>query len=198
VNSGISNQEELTVEKVTIGPSTHLHPKPAVLVGAVVADKPNFMTVSWCGIASQKPPAISVAIRKIRHTLEGIRRHGVFSVNIPGVDLAEKVDFCGIYSGKDRDKSNVFDVFYGKATTAPLVKECPVNFECRVMHMLDLGSHFLVVGEIMETHVSKDCMAGAAPDVKRIDPLIYASGTKAYHRMGAAAGEAYKIGKGIS
>jgi len=96
------------LEKVKIGPSTHLHPKPAVLVGALVDEKTNFMTVSWCGIASQQPPAISVAIRKIRHTLKGIRQHGVFSVNVPGVDLARKVDFCGIYSGKEEDKSKIW------------------------------------------------------------------------------------------
>ncbi|MBW1804568.1 MAG: flavin reductase family protein, partial [Deltaproteobacteria bacterium] len=165
------------MEKVKIGPSTHLHPKPAVLVGALVDEKPNFMTVSWCGIASQEPPAISVAIRKIRHTLKGIREHGVFSVNVPGVDLARKVDFCGIYSGKEKDKSELFGVFYGESKTAPLVEECPVNFECRVMHTLDLGSHFLVVGEILETYVFKDCLAGKSPDVEKIDPLIYASGT---------------------
>ncbi|RJX32251.1 MAG: flavin reductase family protein [Desulfarculus sp.] len=181
--------------KVKIGPSTHLYPKPAVLVGALVDGRANFMTASWCGIACEKPPAMSLALRKIRHTLKGINQQGTFSINLPSVALAPQVDYCGIHSGKDTDKSAVFQVFYGLLQTAPLVQECPLNFECRLLHSLDLGSHMLVVGQIMETHVDQGCLADGKPDVEKIDPLTYASGTSQYHRLGEAVGQAYGIGK---
>ena len=140
------------MEKVKLGPETLLYPMPAVLVGAMVGDKPNFMTVAWCGIAASTPPAISVAIRRARYTLEGINASGIFSVNVPSADLAQKVDYCGLYTGHKRDKSQIFQVEYGRLQTAPLIKECPVNLECKVIHSFDLSSHMLIIGQIMETH----------------------------------------------
>jgi len=86
------------MEKIKLGPQTLLYPMPAVLVGANVDLKANFMTAAWCGIAASSPPAISVALQKVRHTLKGIHEQGTFSINVPSTSLARKVDYCGIYS----------------------------------------------------------------------------------------------------
>lgn len=183
------------MEKQKLGPSTLLYPMPAVLVGAIVEGKPNFMTAAWCGIASHKPPAISVAVSKARYTLKGINEKSTFSINIPSSDMAEAVDFCGIYSGKKRDKSTVFDIFYGSLETAPLVSKCPVNLECKLIHSLDLGSHDLVIGEIVETYVNKQCLTNGSPDPGEIDPLIYTSKAQVYQRLGEVVGKAFSMGK---
>ncbi|NTV38267.1 MAG: flavin reductase family protein, partial [Anaerolineales bacterium] len=92
-----------------------------------------------------------VGIQPVRYTIKGIREHGTFSINIPSVKTAKMVDYCGLYSGKKKDKSHIFRTFYGTLETAPLIDECPVNLECAVKHSLDLGSHILFVGEIVET-----------------------------------------------
>jgi flavin reductase (DIM6/NTAB) family NADH-FMN oxidoreductase RutF len=181
--------------KKAIGPQTLLYPMPAVLVGTLVDEKPTFMTAAWCGIAAATPPAISVAVRPARFTLEGITANTTFSINIPSADLAEKVDYCGIYSGHKVDKSQIFKVDYGKLNTAPLIQECPVNLECRVIHSLDLGSHILFVGEIAETYVNEDCWDGEKADPAKIDPLIYTTGVRQYQRLGEVVGKAWDIGK---
>lgn len=183
------------MEKIRLGPQTLLYPMPAVLVGAVVDEKPNFMTAAWCGIAASTPPAISVGIRKERHTFKGIEQQGTFSINVASAALARRTDYCGIFSGKKRDKSNIFDIFYGVLKTAPLIQECPVNLECKVKHTLDLGSHMLVVGEIIETYVAKDCMTGDKPDPEKIDPLIYTTMTSEYRRLGGVIAKAFHTGK---
>lgn len=183
------------MDKIKFGPQTLLYPMPAVLVGANVNEKPNFMTAAWCGIGAYKPPAITVAIRKDRYTLKGIKENETFSVNVCSSDMVKKTDYCGVYSGKDIDKSQTFKTFYGELKTAPLVQECPVNLECKVIHYLDLGSHTLVVGEIIETHIAEDCLTDEKPDPEKIDPLIYAPGTVKYHRLGEAIARAFKIGK---
>lgn len=183
------------MEKIKLGPSTHLYPKPVVLVGTMVDGKANFMTASWCSIACQKPPAISIAINRSRHTLRGIEENGAFSINIPGVDLVRKTDYCGVYSGKKMDKSGVFEVDEGILRSAPLVHECPLNLECKVVRSLELGSHILVVGEIIETHVAKDCLSNGKVDIRKVDPLIFASGTMTYHRTGEPVEKAFHIGK---
>lgn len=185
------------MEKTTIGPSTMLFPMPAVLVGAEVNGKANFMTVAWCGIAAMKPPAITVGIRRQRHTLKGIIEHKSFSVNIPSADMVKEVDYCGMYSGSTRDKSSCFSTFNGNITNAPLIAQCPINLECRVIHELDLGSHFLVVGEIVETHVDRQCMDenGKLVIPSKVDPLIYTPFTKVYQRLGEVVGKAFQEGK---
>jgi flavin reductase (DIM6/NTAB) family NADH-FMN oxidoreductase RutF len=185
------------MEKITIGPSTLLFPMPAILVGAEVDGKANFMTVAWCGIAAQAPPAISVALRKQRHTLKGINEHQSFSVNVPSADMVKKVDYCGIYSGSSKDKSTLFTIFKGKLASAPLITECPLNLECKVLHLLDLGSHTLVVGEIVETHINRDCMDTDGRKVipAKIDPLIYTTVSQEYQRLGEVVGKAFHDGR---
>ena len=183
------------MDKIKFGPQTLLYPMPAVLVGSKVNEKPNFMTAAWCGIAAYKPPAITVALHKDRYTLKGIRENGTFSVNVSSSDMVKKTDFCGVYSGKNRDKSQIFKTFYGELKTAPLIQDCPVNLECKAIHYLDLGSHTLVVGEIIETYISEDCLTDGKADPVKIDPLIYTPGTMKYHRLGEAIAPAFKIRK---
>lgn len=183
------------MEKVKLGPEPLIYPMPAVLVGAKVDEKANFMTAAWCGIAASKPPAVSVALQRIRHTLKGINEEGTFSINVPSSGLAQKVDYCGIYSGRKRDKSALFQVFYGVLETAPLIRDCPVNLECKVIHSLDLGSHVLVVGEILETYINDDCLTDGKPDPDKIDPLIYTTAVTQYQRLGEVIGRAFHLGK---
>jgi len=183
------------MEKIKLGPQTFLYPMPAVLVGATVDEKPNFMTAAWCGVAAYKPPAIAVAIRKVRYTLKGVREHGTFSINVASSSLVKKVDYCGIYSGKNTDKSQIFTTFYGELKTAPLIEECPVNLECKAIHSLDLGSHTLVVGEIIETFITEGYLVDGKGDPEKIDPLIFIPGTSKYHRLGEEIAPAFQIGK---
>ena len=105
------------------------------------------------------------------------------------------MDYCGIYSGHKVDKSQIFKVTYGKLNTAPLIQECPVNLECKVIHSVDLGSHVLFIGEIMETYIDADCMTAEKADPAKIDPIIYTTGVKQYQRLGDVVGKAWDIGK---
>jgi flavin reductase (DIM6/NTAB) family NADH-FMN oxidoreductase RutF len=183
------------MNKSRLGPEALLFPTPSVLVGTFVEGRANFMTAAWCGIASSKPAALAVAVRGERYTLKGILAHGEFSINVPSANMAEKVDYCGIYSGRKVDKSNLFDLFSGDLAHAPLVAECPLNLECRLRHTLDLGAHILVVGEIIQTHINQDCLTDGKPDAGKVDPLIYSPGTGNYQRLGDVVGKAFSVGK---
>ncbi len=190
------------MSKILMGPQTLIYPMPALLVGANVNDKPNFMAVAWGGIASSDPPMISAAIRHKRHTLRGIRQNMTFSVNVPSTDMVRETDYCGIISGSEADKVEVckFNVFYGKLSNAPLIEQCPINLECKVVHILDLGSHSLVIGRIEETHVSEDCLTDGKPDVSKIKPFAFtmldtSPPNAQYHVLGSAIAKAFSIGK---
>ena len=113
-----------------------------------------------------------MSLRHVRHTLKGIRENMTFSVNIPSVDLVKETDYCGLVSGAKTDKVKDCNltVFYGVLKSAPLIEQCPVNMECDVLHMLNVGSHSLIVGKIVETHVSEDCLNDVRPaNIMKVD-----------------------------
>jgi len=177
---------------------TLLYPKPALLIGANVNGKPNFMTVAWGGIANLKPPMLSVSIRRQRYTYQGIEENQTFSVNIPSENLVTETDYCGLVSGRKNDKvaDCGFTVFYGKLKTAPLIEQCPVNLECRLIQKVDLKTHVLCIGQIEEVHINENCLTSGKPDVEKVRPLVFASGVDyAYFRLGTRIAPGYQVGK---
>jgi flavin reductase (DIM6/NTAB) family NADH-FMN oxidoreductase RutF len=129
--------------------------------------------------------------------MKGIRQNGVFSVNIPGQDMAREADYCGLISGERDDKAETcgFDIFYGKLEKTPMISQCPVNLECKVVQTIDFGSHVLVLGSIEETHITESCLTDGKPDVSKISPILYSSGvTREYYAYGDLIGNAFSIG----
>ena len=188
------------MSKTLLTPQPLICTTPTVLVGAVVDGKPNFMAVAWCGVANSNPPMVSVAIRPQRHTFRGITQGREFSVNIPSVDQVKEADYCGMVSGAKVDKTAVcgFNVFYGKLKAAPLIEQCPVNLACRVEHILELGTHQLVIGRVEETHVTTDCLTEGRPDLRKIKPFVYgAAAPMDYYAFGESIGRAFGVGKGL-
>ena len=189
------------MNKVKLGPQTLVYPKPAFLVGADVDKKANFLAVAWGGVACGTPPMVSVAIRYSRYTLKGIKQNMAFSVNITPKAYALETDYCGVASGSKTDKVDDcgFTIFYGDLAGAPMIEQYPVNLECKVIHLLNLGSHYLVIGEIIETHVSEDCLTAGEPDVTKINPITYAEGQPGdYYCLGENVGKAFRIGKKLN
>lgn len=184
-----------TVEKVAFGFRPYMTVMPAVLVGANVGGKANYMTVAWTGVACMDPPMIAIAINKTRHTEQGIIENGTFSLNIPSSKNVVEMDYCGLASGRKVDKSDIFETTYGKLGTAPMIANFPVNVECELRHTLELGSHNLHIGEVVDVYMAKDCMTKGIPDPKKIDPIIY-SGYN-YYRLGEVVGKAFTAGKGF-
>ncbi len=188
------------MSKVTFGPRLLLYPTPAVVIGANVDGKANFMTAAWCGIVNGNPPMISVALQHHRHTLKGIRQSLTFSVNVPSVDLVKETDYCGVASGAKTDKvaDCKLKVFYGKLETAPLVDQFPVNLECRVVHTLNLGSHIMVIGQVEEAHVTESCLTDGQPDVDKIRPFLWVIGRPGagqYREFGKSIGRSHVVGR---
>jgi len=174
-----------------------MYPRPALLVGTNVDSKPNFMAVGGGGVANGKPPMIGIPIQHRYHTLKGIRQNMTFSVNTPSVDQVKELDYCGIVSGRDADKSAVcgFEVFYGTLKTAPMIEQCPLNHECRVVHILNLGSHAFVIGQIEGSYISEDCASDGKPDTEKIRPMVFNLESSVYLSFGEVVAKAYSIGR---
>jgi flavin reductase (DIM6/NTAB) family NADH-FMN oxidoreductase RutF len=182
------------MEKIKIDNNAFVYPMPMALVGAVVNGKVNFMAVGWVSRVNFKPPMIGVALGG-HYTNKGIEEHGVFSVNIPGLSMIEKTDYCGLVSGSKTDKSGLFDVFYGELKDAPMIKECPVCMACKVQEIVRLPSNTFFIGEIIEAYSEEQYLSDGHPDVKKINPFTLTMPDNGFWSVGDNVGRAWSIGK---
>jgi len=181
--------------KRALGPSLYLMPTPLTVVGAQVDGEPTFVTVAWVTLTGPNPALLLASLNKRHYTNRGIRESRSFSVNVPAARQVVEVDYCGLATGAKTDKSEVFTVFYGVLGTAPLAEECPLNFECRLRQVVDLGTHELFVGEIVETYADEVVLdEKGRPSLAKVDPLVFAMPEYKYWRVGEVVAPARKIG----
>jgi len=182
--------------KKTLGGINALYPTPTVIVGAVVAGKPNFITIAHIGIVNHaQPHLISISMGKVHYTNAGIRENKAFSVNIPSENLVTETDYIGMVSGKKVDKSGVFDVFFGSLAKAPMIKACPVCMECRLFDTYDTPAHDLFIGEIVETHAEESVLTEGKIDVSKVRPLLFDMNTVKYWSLGSAVASCWNVGR---
>ncbi len=183
------------MDKVNLGSTIPAYPMPVSLVGAHVDSKPNFLAVAWFSMVSYKPPRIAIALGKGHFTNPGIKENKTFSVCLPSEDMAEITDYCGIVSGKNTDKSEIFDLFYGELDSAPMIKDCPLNMECRLVETVESSLNEIFIGEIVGTYTEERYMTDGKSDFKKMKPLILSQPDTSYWRLGDPLGKAWSIGK---
>ncbi len=187
--------------KKRLGPSDRLYPMPVPLVCGGTMDRADACAVAWMGICATNPPRVAIALRESRHTLQLIRESGTLTINTARAADAAVVDYFGTTPGKDVDKFAVtgWTLEPSEMVEAPRIAECPYQMECRVTHEIELGSHVLLVAEVLESHAAEDVLdeTGEKVDVERLDPLVYIAGSREYRRLGEKIADAYAIGKTI-
>ena len=147
---------------VSLSPSTMLNPTPVVLVSCAEKGNPenqDMVTVAWAGTVNSEPPMVSVSLRKERYSHGLIESSGEFVVNVPDEAMCRAVDFCGVRSGRDTDKSRETGLRYIPAenmSVAPAVDGAPVSLSCRVKQVIPLGSHDMFLGEVVAVRVRED------------------------------------------
>ena len=155
------------------GPTVAWFPAPVVLVSCAYKEVTNIITIAWTGVVCSKPPLVSISIRPSRFSYELISNSGEFIVNIPTSHQLEETKICGSKSGKNTDKwaTCSFTPVKGTKVSAPLIKECPINIECKVVKMIaNIGVHTIFIGEVQEVHVDPQI---APKSVLDITPLCY-------------------------
>jgi len=179
--------------KVEIGAKNCLYPMPTTLVGALVNDKPNYITIAHVGIMDLG--SISLGMGKSHHTNAGIRANGTFSVNIPSTKMVKKTDYCGLVSGKTQDKSDLFKTFYGKLKTAPMIDQCSINMECKLIKTVDFPTHDVFVGQILETYCDESVLTDGMVDFEKVHPILFVMNNRSYWKLGSRFAKAWNVGK---
>lgn len=137
--------------------STLLNPEPPVLVSCGSPERPNLITVGWCGTICTQPPMLSISVRPERYSHGLIRESGEFVVNLPTESMVRAVDWCGVKSGRDYDKFSEMglEVLPASKVGTVLVGQSPVNLECKVTQVIPLGSHDLFLAEVVAVDVDE-------------------------------------------
>ena len=184
--------------KTKIDCNVSIYPMPVVLAGAVVQEKANFLAIGWIARVNYQPPMVAMSLGKRHYTNSGIREHREFSVNFPGVTLLEKTDYCGLVSGKNVDKSKLFKIFYGELKTAPMIEECPVNMECRLVKNVDFPSHDIFMGEVVAAYCDESVLNEEEKlDYTILKPILFTMHDAGYWKLGERFADAWSVGKSL-
>jgi len=164
--------------KVRVEPFRPVYPTPAALISCVSREgKPNIIALGEVfNVSLRRPPVVGLAIRKATYSHGLIAETEEFVVNLPTSTMVRETEICGSTSGRDTDKFAAAGLTPLPASTVrpPLIAECPVNIECRLPSVQDLGDHDLFLGEVQAVHADEGLLDEAgrvAPE--RLDPLVF-------------------------
>ncbi len=145
--------------KVLWKPGTMIYPLPAVMVSCgSVPEEYNILTIAWTGTICSDPAMCYISVRPMRHSYDIIKRNGEFVINLTTKALAFATDWCGVKSGKKYNKfveMNLTPVPASKVK-APMIKESPVNIECVVKEIKELGSHHMFISEVVAVSADEE------------------------------------------
>ena len=168
--------------------SATIYPTPVALVTCVdEMGKPNIITLAAVVILCGNPPQVGISIRPARYSNKLIRNVREFVVNLPTTAIANEVNYCGVVSGRSKDKFAETKLTPMTATKVkpPLIKECPVNLECKVKDILSLGSHDLFIGEVVCMHADEEALDSSGNiDFKKLNAITWNPISEEYHPLG--------------
>ena len=176
--------------KITWKPGNMLYPLPVVMVScAEESGKDNILTIAWTGTTCSNPPMLSISVRPERYSYHMIEETGEFVVNLTTEELVRATDYCGVKSGRDVDKWKERHLTREKAdiVRAPMIKESPVNIECRVRQVMALGSHHMFLADVVSVHADVRYMDEKRKfHLEKAEPIVYSHG--AYFACGEELG----------
>lgn len=188
--------------KTKLGKLPYIYPIPITLVGANINGKPNYVTIGDTGLMGINPPLVFVSSHRDHYTNIGILENGTFSINFPTTNMLTATDYCGTVSGRDVDKAALFETFYGETGTAPMITECPVNLECRLVQEFSIQHRQVFVGGVIQTYVNEELVSEqdghkVIADLKQLDPILYALDNR-YYCVGESIGVGYQEARKFS
>ena len=179
------------MSKQTWKPGNMLYPVPAVMVSCRrEGEKPNIITVAWAGTICSDPAMVSISVRKERYSHDIIKDSGEFVVNLTTRKLCYATDYCGVKSGRNTDKFADMHLTPQQSVkiAAPAIKESPVNIECKVKDIIELGSHDMFIAEVVAVNVDEKLLdSKGALRLQDADLIAYSHGQ--YYTLGDNIGK---------
>ena len=172
-------------------PGNMLYPLPAVLVSCQGNDgKPNLITIGWVGTICSDPAMVSISVRPERYSYHMLKETGEFVINLTTEELLEATDYCGVASGRDVDKWEKMNLtpLPSEKVSVPAVAESPINIECKVTEVKELGTHHMFIAEVVNVRADEKYMDEKGKfHLEQSKPIAYSHGT--YFSLGEELGK---------
>ena len=182
------------MDKITIDKSLFCLPWTQTILGTYLEGKINFMALDWLTRVNFNPPMLGICVNKHHASHGAILNTKEYSVNVPTVDMVDITDYTGLVSGKRVDKSKLFEVFYGELKAAPMMVNCPITIECRVIEVVSLPTNSFFIGEIVSIFSEEKFLTDGKPDVKKINPFLLTMPDNRFWSVGDCIGKAWNAG----
>ena len=182
------------MDKITIDKSLFCLPWTQTILGTYLEGKINFMALDWLTRVNFNPPMLGICVNKHHASHGAILNTKEYSVNVPTVDMVDITDYTGLVSGKRVDKSKLFEVFYGELKAAPMIVNCPITIECRVIEVVSLPTNSFFIGEIVSIFSEEKFLTDGKPDVKKINPFLLTMPDNRFWSVGDCIGKAWNAG----
>jgi flavin reductase (DIM6/NTAB) family NADH-FMN oxidoreductase RutF len=130
----------------------HLEPGPVVLVTTSLDGEANVMAMSWHMMIDFVPPLVGCVMSNQNYSFRLLEKSGECVINIPAVELIHTVVGIGNCSGATCNKFEKFHLTQEPASLvkAPLLKECYVNLECKVIDTSMVHKYGLFILEVVK------------------------------------------------
>lgn len=178
------------MSKIIWKPGTFLYPIPAVMVSCGTMEKSNIITIAWTGIINTNPAMVYISVRPNRFSYKLIKEQGEFVINLTNKDLVFATDWCGVKSGAEFDKFKEMNLTKekGEFVKCPLIKESPVSVECKVKEIKELGSHNMIIADVLSIDADEKYIdENGAFDINKCDLIAYSNGK--YYSLGKQIGK---------
>lgn len=141
-------------------PGNMLYPLPVVMVSCGNMEAANIVTVAWAGTICSDPAMVSISVRKERFSHQMLMENKEFVINLVTKDLVWACDYCGVKSGRDVDKFEQMNLtkLPSQVVKAPGISESPVNIECVITEVKELGSHDMFIAKVVNVTVEDSYM----------------------------------------
>jgi flavin reductase (DIM6/NTAB) family NADH-FMN oxidoreductase RutF len=149
----------------------YIEPGPVVLLTtAPPRAKPNIMAMSWHMMMEFEPPCIGCVVSEGNYSFAALKKTKQCVIAVPDLALAETAIAIGNTTGKDIDKFDEFGLTAAPASMvkAPLIAECFVNLECRVIDTRFVNRYNMFVLECVAAWIDP-----AKPEAKTIHHVGY-------------------------
>ena len=149
------------MSKVEWKPGNILYPLPVVMVSVGNENESNIITVAWTGTICTNPAMVYISVRPERYSYNLIKEQKEFVINLTTKDLVKQTDFCGVKSGRDLNKWEEMNLTPRKAKAlrySPIIEECPVNIECKVVEIKELGTHHMFIANVVSVQVNDELL----------------------------------------
>lgn len=186
------------VSKKALGPISKPFPMPVLLLAVRTGEgTAKLMTVVWAGIVGSGPVMLAVRIGGFHRSAKFIDREMNFTLNVPSSGQVTGVDYCAVVSGsEDPDKIGTcgWSLLPSTHISSPMIAECPVNLECRVVSRMPIGRGAIYLAEVVKVHVDEHLVSGSKTiNAAALDPLVYAP-DGCYYRLGEKLGREREVG----